>query len=414
MKLHLYTPCYPPDHAAYVHLIENLAEDLVAADHEVTVITSTVYSKPGCLGRNLWQVQRRNGVRVIRINTFPAKRKGLIHKAFGFTYYTLATLVTGCLIGQPDLVFAASTPPTMGLVGGLLGKIWRVPFVYNVQDIFPDVAIKLGLLRSRLVIQLALGLEQTSYRLSTRVVVIGDGFADVLYGKGVPEEQVAVIPNWVDTDAVNPPPRQHNSFVEEHRLQEKFVVLYAGNFGLSQGLELLVDAAKELQVLANVQFLMVGDGERRREIEAYVSNTGVQNVKLLPFQPSERLRDVFGSAHLGIVPLKRGLSSDSIPSKTWTMMAAHLPIVVSIDTDAPLAEFIREHGVGVVVQPESSRELAAQIRRLYHAPEEVQQMGNKARAYVAEHLCRKMLTARYRQLFEILALRSSRRTKHVR
>ncbi|MHB8926889.1 MAG: glycosyltransferase family 4 protein [Bacillota bacterium] len=408
MRVVLYTPCYPPDIASYAQLIEDLSLDLSTAGHEVVVVSSTTYGKPGYIGHRFWKREKHGDIEVLRVNTFPTARKSLLLKSAGFVIFTLMSFLIGLFTERPDVIFAASTPPSMGLVGGFVAKLRRACFVYNVQDIFPDVAIKLGVLKSPLLIRGALWMERASYRLCDVVTVIGPDLAAVLRSKGVPSEKLVVVPNWVDTDVLNRPSRGANAFLDEQGLQGKFIVLYAGNFGLSQGLEVVLKAARGLQNLTDLVFILVGDGQTRPTIEAHLKAQGPGNVRLLPFQPRERLAELFGGASVGVVPLKRGLSSDSVPSKTWSMMAARLPIVASIDTNSALARFVREQGVGLVTEPESAEELASAICELYRDPQRLQQMGDKARRYAEEHLSRRVSTTRYNHLFESLRGRGVR------
>ena len=259
-----------------------------------------------------------------------------------------------------DLVLAPSPPLTIGVGAWLIGLMRRAPFVYNVQEIYPDVAIRLGVLRNRSLIRLMYWLERFTYRRARRVVVISERFRRDLLAKGVPAEKLVVIPNFVDTDFIQPLPR-HNRFSALHGLDDRFVVLYAGNLGLTQGWETVLQAAASLAVRPDVRFLLVGDGARRAWLENEVAARGLPNVTLLPYQPRSVVPEMYAASDVCLVPLKGGTARDTFPSKIYTIMAAGRPAIACADEDSELAWVVREARCGVAIPPDDAGALAAAV-----------------------------------------------------
>ena len=275
-RILLYTLVFSPDGVSTAQLLTDLAVDLQALGHEVTVLTTTPHFNVDAeararqpLGRRwgaLLQESRCGGIPVYHVR-MRDKGKRVLARLVDYAGFHGVSLVAGAVLGEGfDLVLAPSPPLTIGLGAWLIGLMRRAPFVYNVQEIYPDVAIRLGVLRNRSLIRLMYRLERFTYRRARRVVVISERFRRDLLAKGVPDEKLVVIPNFVDTDFIRPMPRR-NSFSASHGLDERFVVLYAGNLGLTQGLETVLEAAASLAARPEVRFLLVGDGARRAWLE---------------------------------------------------------------------------------------------------------------------------------------------------
>lgn len=407
---------FTPDSLSTAVLMAELAQELQAQGHRLTVITTTPHYnlEEKALARQplrprwgRWvQESQLFGIQVFHVQVAP-KGSRIWLRALDYLRYHLFGLWVGWfLVPRADVIFAPSPPLTIGLHAWLLSLRHRAPFIYNVQEIYPDVAVKLGVLRNRLLIRLLQGVERFVYGRAGRVAVISEWFRRDLLQKGVPPARLAVIPNFVDVDFVQPHPRQ-NTFSQELALDNKFVVLYAGNIGLTQGFETVLEAARRLTHLPDLHFLIIGGGARFDWLARQIQAQGLTNMTLLPYQPRERVPEIYATADLCLVPLKRGMAQDTFPSKIYTIMAAARPVVAAADPDTELAWVVEQAGCGWVVPPEDVHALAQAIERAYQERGQAAAMGQSGREYVVEHHARPSVVRRYHELITALTGRPS-------
>ena len=309
-------------------------------------------------------------------------------------FHTISAIVALTRIGSYDLILAPSPPLTIGLSAWLLSLMRRVPFIYNVQEIYPDVAVSLGVLRSRLAIRAMESLERFVYNRAPVIAVISDFFRQRLLAKEIPDEKIKVIPNFVDTEFMKPgAPR--NSFAKSHGLEDKFVVLYAGNIGLTQNFENLLSAARRLTRIPDISLLIVGEGTRRPWLEAQLHSIEYPNVMLLPYQPRSVVPQIYACSDVSLVPLKCGTAKNTFPSKIYTIMAAGRPVIVAADKDSELNWLVKETGCGWAVPPDNDEELARAIEHAYEQRSCLVQKGKLGRKYVMENHSRQAVARQY-------------------
>ena len=403
MRILVVNQHYWPEIAATAQLLSDLCEDIAAAGHDVTVICgqpSYRVTDPG--QRKLPAEEVHRGVRIVRVpNYAPTRRdipRRLAHYGSFFASAQLASLT------QPrfDVALVLSTPPLLlGVQGTLLRLLRGIPFVQSVQDLYPDIALNLGVLKPGL---LASGLEAVAgvlYRQAAAIVTLSDAMASALERKGVYRGRITVIPNWMDTDAVHPSPRD-NALARELGLTGRFVVLYSGNVGLSQGLEHLPDVAEGISDLP-VDLVVAGDGNARPGLERAIRERGLANLRLQPPQPRERLNELLASCEVGLVTMRRGIASDLVPSKLYGIMAAGRPVLASVEAGSEVAKVLGETGAGVTVAPEDPSALADAIRALASSPERLPAMGDAGRAAAVARYSRKAATASYLDVLQRVA-----------
>jgi colanic acid biosynthesis glycosyl transferase WcaI len=266
--------------------------------------------------------------------------------------------------------------------------------LYNVQEIYPDIAVSLGVLRNKIVLRLLTHLERLIYGRARKVIVISDGFRQRLLAKGIPNASLRVIPNHVDTNFIQPGERR-NEFSSAHGLDDRFVILYAGNIGFSQDFDTLLDAAGVLAHLSNLRFLIVGDGARKAWLQAELTRRALSNVTLLPYQPRSLVPHIYASSDLCLAPMKRGAAGETFPSKIYTIMAAARPAIVCTEQESDLARLVIEAGCGWVAPPEDRPALAAAILKAYEQRNSLSEMGRNGRAYVLAHHSRQAVAQQY-------------------
>ncbi len=293
-----------------------------------------------------------------------------------------------------DLIFSSSTPPTQGLLCGLvkkrLSKKYRrkVPFVYNLQDVFPDSLVTTGLARQgSLLWKIGRKIENATYKNADVIIAISESMKRNILDKGVPEEKIVVIPNWVDTDVVKPVKKEDNRLYEEFGInRDAFTVVYAGNFGAAQGADVVLRAA---ELLPQVQFVIFGGGaefETAKQQAQYLPNIIINGLL-----PQERVAEVYSLGDVCLITCKKGVGNSGMPSKTWSIMACNTPIVAAFDTDSELAEIIKESNAGVCVEPEDAEQLAQKIEQIR---EDITQY-NGGRSYVCENASKTVCVEKY-------------------
>jgi colanic acid biosynthesis glycosyl transferase WcaI len=408
------TLLFPPDGVSTAQIMGDLVADLAERGHDLTVFTTTPHYNRDLLAeqaqplRKLWGGLLRQshfrGVLVYHVRV-PRKGKSIVLRLFAWTAFHAVSTVAAVMYSKaPAVILVPSPPLTMGLHAWCVGLLKRCPFVYNVQEIYPDIAISLGALKNRFLIGLAFGLERFVYTRAAAITVIAPGMRQRLIDKGVPAGRLEVIPNSVDLTEMRVEPRD-NSFAREHGLLDRFVISYAGNLGPAQGLETIIDAAAALTSLDRLLILFVGGGILEQDLRARIATLGLKNVRMVPHQPYAIVPLIYGASDICLVPQAAGTGAEAIPSKVYRIMACGRPIIASADTASDLAQVIRESGCGDVVPPGNPEALADRMRDAVEHPQVWSAKGAAGRATAEQRYARSTTSARYDALIRRVALR---------
>ena len=386
-----------------------LAVDLKAKGHQVTVLTTTPHFNRDPEAelrqplRNHWgPILRRSDFHGIPVyHTFmPRKGKSVLLRLLGWSGFHLISAAAGMTtVSRPDVIIAPSPPLTIGVFAWILGKFHGAPFLYNVQEIYPDIAVRLGALRNKRLIGLLERLERFVYRKGEIIAVIAPRMRQRLLEKGVPSDKVEVVPNFVDVGDLSPLPKD-NDFSRRHGIQEKFVVGYAGNMGPAQGLEGFIDSAALLRDEPGIHFMMMGDGILREPLGKRVEKLGLDNFTFLPYQPYSTMPQIYAASDICLVPQTALTGCDAVPSKVYRIMACARPVLATTDPESDLAHLIKDAGCGETVPPEEASDLADVIRKAYRDQARWKEMGRAGRAHVVEHYSRPAVTRQYHDLIQ--------------
>lgn len=404
MNLVVITPHFAPDVAPTGTVITRIVEELAEMGHTIEVITSLPWYRehrlePGYEGR-LKRVEDAPWGRIVRLHPFPTSDKtDILRRAASFAGFSAIAAAVAAKGPKVDGVLAVSPPLTLGLDGWLAARKRRAPFIFNIQDVFPDVAIELGVLKSPRVIAATKRLEKFCYDRADAVTVLSDDLKENVAAKIGGGSKVHVIPNFVDTEHIQPLPSD-NSYRREFGLEGKLVVMYAGNVGLSQSLDLMIDAATALQHEDHIRFVINGHGAARPQLEERAR--GLDNLIFVDPQPFERLPEVLAAADIHVVALKKGLASSSVPSKTYSILAAARPIVASVDPGSEIARLVEKASAGVSTEPEDPEAFTKAIRGLAEASDERTRMGEAGRSFVEGWASPSAVAASYAELFASL------------
>lgn len=405
MKVLFLKDYFSPENCAGISLTNDLLQAL--ADHG---FEADVYTPIPCRGigdevRREYRLRKKETqcggkVRIFRY-WLPYEKRGTLSRAVRYLLQNGIQLVKGLSAGY-DLVFLGSTPPTMGLVGALLKKIRRRPFVYNVQDVFPDSLVTTGIAQEGgLLWKIGAAVANCAYRNADAVVTISQGMQENLLRKGVEPDKLSVIHNWIDTQRVAPIPREENPLFDELALdRDKFYVTYGGNLGYAQGIETILQAAAELADCEDIQFLIWGKGAQEDIYKSMAQELGLKNLRFFAMRPQEEAGLVYSAGDLSVISCKKGAGTTALPSKTWSILSAATMPVACFDRESELRRLIEDNGIGLFVDAEDAAGLAQAIRYACAHREECREMGKRARELVCTSYSRETATAQYIQLFE--------------
>ena len=386
MRLLVITPHFTPDTAPTGVVVTALVEEWCRLGHHAHVVTSLPWYQEhrvadGWTGR-LARGGHHGTATVTRLHPFPVRTGHTGRRAAAFGAFTVLAAVTSAATRGPfDVVVAVSPPITVAFAARLAALCHGCPMVLNVQDVFPDVAITVGALNSRQLIGLARRLERAAYRAADAVVVLSANLQDNITTKvaGLSRSpMVETIPNFVDTDNLRPLDRL-TEYRRENRLGDRMVVMYAGNLGHSQSLDLVVEAARRHRNRDDLVYVINGGGVRAEEITAVAG--GLQNLIVIGYQPAERLAEVLATGDIHVVPLRTGLASASVPSKAYSAMAAGRPIIASVDQGTEVARMVADADAGLAVPPDDPDAFTAAVEYLAGDVELRTRMGVNARAW---------------------------------
>jgi colanic acid biosynthesis glycosyl transferase WcaI len=399
-------PHFAPDVAPTGDVITSITGELAARGHQLHVVTSLPWYRhhrieEGWTGKPVRE-QVTDWGRITRVHPFPTDKTNIPARAMAFGGFTALTgIIAAASRPRPDVVLAMSPPLTLGLAGWVAARARRAPFIFNIQDVFPDVAVELGVITNPTLISVASALERFTYLRSDAVTVLSDDLHDNVVAKlkGNRPDRVRVIPNFVDTQHIRPAAKE-NAYRKEFGLSGKTVVMYAGNVGFSQSLDLVLDAAAALADDPDVVFVINGGGAARADLQRKAA--GARNVRFVEMQPKDRLPEVLAAADVHVVPLRRGLARSSVPSKMYSILAAGRPIVASVDAGTEVAEVVQREGAGVAVPPDDPEAFTKALARVVAEPEEMDRMGRNGRQFVERWASPAAIAERYEALFEEL------------
>jgi colanic acid biosynthesis glycosyl transferase WcaI len=401
MRILFMAQCYAPEDVSAAILITELATDLAKRGHQVSIVTGAPNYPYGRVFQGyqnrLYQTETIEAVRVIRTWSYISPSKKIWPRLFHYGTYSATAFYGGLAAGRPDVLVSYSPPLPLGLSAWLLSRMWHIPWVLQLEDLYPDAAIAAGVMTNKNIISFFLKLENFLYRKSQHISVISDSFRQTLIKKKVPDSKIKVIPIWADPDKVYPLPKE-NTFRHEHGLDNKFVVLYAGNIGLTSCLEDVLHAAKTLQEKTEIRFVIVGEGAKKEALEAERQNKQLTNVIFLPYQPRKTFPEMLAAADIILVTLNSGAALSSLPSKVFNGMASARPILAVTPLGSGLARIVKEADCGWVVPPQCPVELAMVIAHLGSQKTLLSQTGQNGRTCLEKFYSRKRCVEAYERM----------------
>ena len=412
MKVLQLTGYFLPEKAASIYLTENRLEAFGKAGID-TVIWASRPTR-GLSDEEYVEYKHKKLEMMydgkVTVKRFAMYREGRnpILRALRYSLNWIIQLWKGLREKDVDVIYLASTPPIQGMLGAFIKKFRGIPFVYNLQDIFPDSLFNNGLAKKGgLLWKIGRVIENFTYRHADKIIVISEDFKKNIMAKGVPEEKIVVVYNWVDQNAVVDIPRERNKLFDAYGLdRSKFYVTYNGNIGLSQNLDMLLSVAEEFQsakvqafhgneiCCTDIHFVLLGNGAYLDEVKRIIAEKKLENVHLLPFQPYEDISYVFSLGDASLVISKPGTGAASVPSKTWSIMSASRPVLANFDENE-LKQIVEKHHCGIFTKAGDKEAFKLSILALYNNREMAAVMGKNGRQFVMDNLTREVGTQKY-------------------
>jgi colanic acid biosynthesis glycosyl transferase WcaI len=409
VRILLLTQYYPPESGSSAMRMAELAAHFVSRGHRVTVVTGfpnypdgVIF--PGYRGK-LWQLEQIDGVRVLRtyLLTTP-RRDSFRHRLLNYVSFMVTSVFGGMAAGHHDLIYFYSPPLFLGVSAWILSRFYGIPSVVEVNDLWPQAAVALGVLRQRPLIRLAEMLERFVYDTVDEIFVYSYVMREALLERGVPHEKIELRPLWVDTDLFQPcSPVETDAVRKEHGLADRCVVMYAGNIGLAQGMDTVIDCADLLRAHTEIVFALVGEGAEKAALRRAARDRGLTNVAFVPYQPVTVISRFLSSAdillvHLDPAPHRLG----TIPAKALAYMSVGRPVLMAAEGES--AALVTQCRCGVVIKPRDPAAMAEAILQMCADCDAREEWGRNGRRSVQESYDRAALLQSLESRLEEIAL----------
>lgn len=386
MRILLINQVFYPDVAATAQHGHDLARDLVRHGHQVSVIASrSIYGQKGA---GLDREETVDGIEIHRVGRSLFGKAGIIARVADFALFYLAALVKSMLLPRHDVVVCFTTPPFIAVVGRMLRLVKGTKFVYWVMDLYPDLPIACGVMRSgSIASRFFEWVNRSCLRAADADVVLGRCMADLVRSKGVPEDRIRMIGVWSDQEEVKPVPRDENPYRLEWGIGDRTLVMYSGNFGIGHDVETFLHAARELRDDDRIRFAFVGGGKKKEQVERFVRDERLESTCLIaPYQPRERLDELLSAADAHLVSLLEGVEGIMVPSKLFGILAAGRPAIFIGDDRSEISRVIVENECGASVRQGDVDSLVEIIRGYADDPAACDRAGERARkSMIEEH-----------------------------
>lgn len=370
------------------------------AGHKITVLAGTVHyaigkKQPKYKGKLFVTEHESENITVKRCHVSESYNKSSLGRAWGYISFAFSSTLAGLFVKKPDIIICTSPPLIVGLTGAILGKLKRIPMVFEVRDLWPESVIDLGAVTNKWAIKFLFWIQRVSYKSAKWINVLTPAFEEFLVNvNGVAREKIGMIPNAADLDIIKPSPRD-NWVRKKHNLGNKFIVTYVGAHGATNALTQLIDAARILkEKAADVQIMLVGDGIKKAELIKEAKASNLNNVTFVEPVPKVQIGDYINASDVCTAVLKKIESFKTVyPNKVFDYMAAAKPIIIGIDGVA--RKLIEDAGSGIYVEPENAKEFVEAVLKLKENPKLCHEYGQNGLNFVRQNFDRDPLADKY-------------------
>lgn len=392
---------FPPEKSSGSDLVEDLLEGFANEEWNIDLFTPTP-TRGVTKAQRMEYCQRKRVEKILKGNVIIHRMhlyregKSFIGRAIRYILFSIECLWKSVTV-PADFIFTGSGPPSQGVVVALAKKISGKKVVYNLQDIFPDSLVTSGICdENSVLMKIGYAMEKFTYKNVDLIITVSDDMEENIRRKGVPSEKIKVVRNWIDTDKVFPIEREKNLVFDKLGItREKFLVVYAGNIGKVQGIDVIVRAAEKLKENVDIQFIIIGNGSEEEEIKNMILKKELNNIAMFPLLESEWVSQVYSMADVCIISCKPGTGGSGMPSKTWTIMAAGTPIIASFDKGSEMEKIITEAKCGICTEAGNENTLVEAIEKMFFNKKDMKTMSYNAREYAVQHVSKEKAVQMY-------------------
>ena len=398
---------FDPEITAASHLMDDLYEGFSKNHIKCKIITPEPTRGISKEVRMQYKAKKKEKLydNYIEVERFPMINEGSnpVQRALRYVLCSAFHYFKGIHEKDIDVIFSGSTPPTNGVISALVAKKLskrykrKVKFVYELQDIFPDSLVNAKLTNEGSFIwKIGRKIEQYTYDHADKIVVPTDSMKNNIMRKGVNVDKIEVISNWIDTEQIKPIKRENNILVNEFNINpSKFIVVYAGNFGIAQGADIVLKVAESLLAYKDIQFVIFGGGAYYEDAREFVEGKKLENVIINGLLPQERVPEVYSLGNVALITCKAGTGNAGMPSKTWSIMACNTPIIASFDINSELEYVLKKSESGKCVEPENIDKLRNAILDYYSNWKNCEKKSSFPRIYVEKYASKNVCVLKY-------------------
>jgi len=383
---------YPEIGATTNRAVANI-KHLVKNGHKVTILTEIPNHPQGKIFKGykgkFFCHEKINGYDILRTYVYTTPKKNFFTRTLFYSTFMVFGIITAVLNWRWfDIVYVSSPPLFVGGIGIVIKKLFpHTRFIFEVRDLWPDVAIEIGELKNRTFMKLSSKLAMYCYSLSDKIISVTEYYKEEIINKGIPGNKIFIVRNG--TDINNWKKCEQKNLQDNYHFYNKFIAIYAGNLGLAQGIDTILYAAKELKEEKDILFLIIGDGPEKEKLYSLYNKFSLENVAFLDSKPPHEISKYLSTAHCGIVPLKKSKAfCGTIPSKLFDYLACELPILLGVDGEA--RKILEESNAGLFYEPENYMDLANKIIMLKNNYD-LEKLGRQGRCFVEKFYNRQIL-----------------------
>ena len=407
-RILIYSLVFSPDGVSTAHLYSDLVLGFKRRGYQVTVLTSTPHYNLTDESTRAQPLKKRffgllytsifNGVKVYHV---PLKKyKNHLIRILSFIYWHIASFIVGLFLKKPDIILTPSPPLTNGVFAILLGKIKGSKSIYNVQEIYPDLLIDLGYLKNRFFIKILKKIERWVYNMSDFVTTIDNQFYKIIESRIKEKNKLIIIPNFVDTELYST--KSSVSLPVEFEKKEDYTdILYAGNIGLAQEWDLILNLAKEIMEF-KINIWIVGEGLRKVYLKSEIEKYKLSNIKLLPYYDRKYMPAINLFADIHFIAMDKKVEKYGFPSKVYTIMASGKPMIVVSSTDTPIVSFLKDLDAALLVTDHSLSKFKKELLKLHNSIDLRNKLGSNGRQEIIKKYSKKVVINQYVNLLNIL------------
>lgn len=392
MKILYVTQHFPPETGAAQGRAYEMAKNLSCLDNEIIILTGFPNYPKGEIHDEykgkFYQKEKIDNITVIRTFLIPDTKTNVFVRLLNYISFFISSIIGGMMQKNIDMIYASSPPLTVGISGYILSLLHKTDFILEIRDLWVESAVQLNELNNDFLISFGRRIEKFLYNKAKKIISVTNGIKESLIKEGIDTNKIGVITNGVDINHFKPV-NKINLLEEELNSDDSFIVMYAGNIGTAQGLDVILDAALKTKE-QNIKYYIIGEGVEKERLKRRINKKEISNVKLYDSKTKEEIVNYLSVSDALLVSLKNiPLFDGAIPSKLFDYMSMEKPILLGVNGEAK--NILNDAEAGIYFEPENSDELHKAILKLYQNKKMRNRMGNNARKYIANNYTRKIL-----------------------